>query len=79
MEGRGLAKGEIGLASLDLKSPFLTLSQFSDTQTYVKTITKLQILQPIEVMYIICICLAPQDWDISCPESSSKASITSQN
>ncbi|XP_021339741.1 mutS protein homolog 4-like, partial [Mizuhopecten yessoensis] len=48
VEGRGLAKGEIGLASLDLKCPHLTLSQFSDTQTYVKTITKLQILQPIE-------------------------------
>lgn len=50
VEGRGLAKGEIGLASLDLKCPFLILSQFSDTQTYVKTITKLQILQPIEII-----------------------------
>jgi hypothetical protein len=37
------------MASLDLKNPVLTLSQFSDTQTYVKTITKLQILLPVEV------------------------------
>jgi len=49
VEGRGLARGEVGLASLDLKSPFLTLSQFSDSQTYVKTVTKLQMLQPLEV------------------------------
>ena len=27
VEGRGLAKGEIGMASLDLKRPELTLSQ----------------------------------------------------
>ena len=27
VEGRGLAKGEIGMASLDLKHPELTLSQ----------------------------------------------------
>ncbi|KAL5005729.1 hypothetical protein ScPMuIL_016887 [Solemya velum] len=50
VEGRGLAKGEVGMASLDLKSPILTLSQFSDTTTYVKTITKLQILQPLEII-----------------------------
>ena len=49
VEGRGLARGEVGMASLDLKNPVLTLSQFSDTQTYVKTITKLQILLPVEV------------------------------
>lgn len=49
VEGRGLARGEIGMASLDLKSPVLMMSQFSDTQTYVKTMTKLQILKPLEV------------------------------
>ncbi|XP_028395701.1 mutS protein homolog 4-like [Dendronephthya gigantea] len=50
VEGRGLAKGEIGMASLDLKRPELLLSQFSDSQTYVKVLTKLQVLQPLEVI-----------------------------
>ena len=49
VEGRGLARGEIGMASMDLKCPELILSQFSDMQTYVKTITKLQIINPLEV------------------------------
>ncbi|GAB1599457.1 mutS protein homolog 4 [Argonauta hians] len=50
VEGRGQAKGEIGMTSIDLKCPVLTLSQFSDSQTYVKVMTKLQILQPIEIV-----------------------------
>ena len=37
------------MASMDLKCPELILSQFSDMQTYVKTITKLQMLNPLEV------------------------------
>ena len=49
MEGRGLAKGTVGMSSIDLKKPVLTLSQFTDSSTYVKVLTKLQILQPIEV------------------------------
>lgn len=36
VEGRGLARGEIGMASLDLKCPELVLSQFADTGTYAK-------------------------------------------
>lgn len=36
VEGRGLARGEIGMASLNLKYPELVLSQFSDTGTYTK-------------------------------------------
>ncbi|XP_064639477.1 mutS protein homolog 4-like [Lineus longissimus] len=50
VEGRGLARGEIGIASIDLKHPILMLSQFSDSQTYVKVTTKLQILQPLEIL-----------------------------
>ncbi|XP_076454636.1 mutS protein homolog 4-like [Babylonia areolata] len=50
VEGRGLARGEIGMASIDLKCPVLTMSQFSDTQRYVKTLTKLQILKPLEII-----------------------------
>ncbi|KAH3873388.1 hypothetical protein DPMN_036623 [Dreissena polymorpha] len=51
VEGRGLAKGEVGMATLDLKKPELSLSQFSDMPTYVKTITKLQIAQPLEIIF----------------------------
>jgi hypothetical protein len=49
VEGRGLAKGEIGMASFDLKRPELILSQFSDSQTYTQVMMKLQVMQPIEV------------------------------
>ena len=52
VEGRGMARGEIGMASIDLKRPVLTLSQFSDSQTYVKTLTKLHLMQPIEVSMV---------------------------
>ncbi|XP_056388656.1 mutS protein homolog 4 isoform X2 [Hyla sarda] len=50
VEGRGLARGEIGMASLDLKNPDVVLSQFSDSGIYVKVITKLQILAPLEIL-----------------------------
>ncbi|XP_069798495.1 mutS protein homolog 4 [Narcine bancroftii] len=50
VEGRGLARGEIGMASIDLKSPELVLSQFADNTTYAKVITKLQILSPLEII-----------------------------
>lgn len=36
VEGRGLARGEIGMASVNLKCPELVLSQFADTGTYAK-------------------------------------------
>lgn len=38
VEGRGLARGEIGMASFNLKCPELVLSQFADTGTYAKVI-----------------------------------------
>uniref|UniRef100_A0A3Q0RHU3 MutS homolog 4 n=1 Tax=Amphilophus citrinellus TaxID=61819 RepID=A0A3Q0RHU3_AMPCI len=50
VEGRGLARGEIGMASLDLKCPELILSQFADTGTYAKVITKIHILVPVEIL-----------------------------
>uniref|UniRef100_A0A667XC79 DNA mismatch repair protein n=1 Tax=Myripristis murdjan TaxID=586833 RepID=A0A667XC79_9TELE len=50
VEGRGLARGEIGMASLDLKCPELVLSQFADTGTYAKVITKLHVLVPLEIL-----------------------------
>uniref|UniRef100_H2PZ93 MutS protein homolog 4 n=1 Tax=Pan troglodytes TaxID=9598 RepID=H2PZ93_PANTR len=36
VEGRGLARGEIGMASIDLKNPQIILSQFADNTTYAK-------------------------------------------
>ncbi|XP_019848959.1 PREDICTED: mutS protein homolog 4 isoform X2 [Amphimedon queenslandica] len=50
VEGRGHARGEIGMASIDLKNPELILSQFPDRQTYVKVLTKLEVLNPIEII-----------------------------
>uniref|UniRef100_H2MNA4 MutS homolog 4 n=1 Tax=Oryzias latipes TaxID=8090 RepID=H2MNA4_ORYLA len=50
VEGRGLARGEIGMASLNLKCPELVLSQFADTGTYAKVITKIHILVPVEIL-----------------------------
>ncbi|GAB6032154.1 MutS protein msh4 [Chamberlinius hualienensis] len=49
-EGRGHARGEMGLASLDLRNPELTLSQFPDSHTYFKTLNRLHLLQPLEVI-----------------------------
>ncbi|KAJ7373668.1 MutS protein msh4 [Desmophyllum pertusum] len=59
VEGRGLAKGEIGMASIDLKKPELVLSQFSDNQTYVKVLTRLQILEPLEIIMPNTACENP--------------------
>ncbi|XP_054653658.1 mutS protein homolog 4 [Dunckerocampus dactyliophorus] len=52
VEGRGLARGEIGMASLNVKCPELVLSQFADTGTYAKVITKLHILLPMEILML---------------------------
>ncbi|TRY66504.1 hypothetical protein DNTS_005388 [Danionella cerebrum] len=50
VEGRGLARGEIGMASINIKCPELVLSQFADTGTYTKVITKLYNLSPMEIL-----------------------------
>ncbi|XP_052009228.1 mutS protein homolog 4 [Xyrauchen texanus] len=50
VEGRGLARGEIGMASINMKCPELVLSQFADTGTYAKVITKLHNLMPVEIL-----------------------------
>ncbi|XP_048047631.1 mutS protein homolog 4 isoform X1 [Megalobrama amblycephala] len=50
VEGRGLARGEIGMASINVKCPELVLSQFADTGTYAKVITKLHNLMPLEIL-----------------------------
>nr|XP_020758667.1 mutS protein homolog 4 isoform X2 [Odocoileus virginianus texanus] len=57
VEGRGLARGEIGMASIDLKSPQIVLSQFADNTTYAKVITKLKILSPLEIIMSNTACV----------------------
>ncbi|KAH7974230.1 hypothetical protein HPB49_012305 [Dermacentor silvarum] len=46
VEGRGLARGEIGMASFDIKNPELVLAQFPDNRMYTNTLMRLQILLP---------------------------------
>lgn len=47
------------MASIDLKKPELILSQFSDNQTYVKVLTRLQILEPLEIIMPNTACENP--------------------
>ncbi|XP_052753394.1 mutS protein homolog 4-like [Galleria mellonella] len=49
-EGRGMARGEIGMAAVDLKHPHLVLCQFSDTLLYTHTLTKINYFNPIEII-----------------------------
>ena len=44
------------MASIDLKHPIFNLSQFPDSQTYVKTLTKLNLLQPKEFVFPSTMC-----------------------
>lgn len=48
-EGRGMARGEIGMAAVDLRHPHLVLCQFSDTLLYNHTLSKINYFNPIEV------------------------------
>ncbi|PRP75733.1 mutS protein [Planoprotostelium fungivorum] len=41
---------EIGLATIDLKSPNVIISQFVDTHTFIHTLSKLYIYQPVEII-----------------------------
>ncbi|XP_043855264.1 mutS protein homolog 4 [Dromiciops gliroides] len=58
VEGRGLARGEVGIASIDVKSPQMMLSQFPDNTTYTKVITKLKILAPLEIIMSNTACVS---------------------
>ncbi|XP_049513861.1 mutS protein homolog 4 [Dermacentor silvarum] len=50
VEGRGLARGEIGMASFDIKNPELVLAQFPDNRMYTNTLMRLQVLDPHEIL-----------------------------
>lgn len=56
VEGRGHARGEVGMTSIDLKQPVLTLSQFSDSQTYTRTLAIMQLLNPLEILLPSTLC-----------------------
>ena len=49
VEGRGNARGEVGMASISLTNPTLVLCQFSDTRTYSRTMAKLTLFNPSDV------------------------------
>ncbi|XP_044253002.1 mutS protein homolog 4-like isoform X2 [Tribolium madens] len=49
-EGRGEARCEVGLASIDLSMPTLILCQMSDSQSYINTLTKINILNPSDII-----------------------------
>ncbi|RIB07458.1 muts domain V-domain-containing protein [Gigaspora rosea] len=49
IEGRGVAS-EVGMCFIDLKTSECILSQIADSQTYVKTLHKLNIYNPAEIL-----------------------------
>ncbi|XP_015838166.1 mutS protein homolog 4 isoform X2 [Tribolium castaneum] len=49
-EGRGEARCEVGLASIDLSMPTLILCQISDSQNYINILTKINILNPTDII-----------------------------
>jgi len=50
VEGRGQAKGEIGLAAIDCRNPVMILSQFNDNALYECLRTKCDIYRPFEII-----------------------------
>ena len=50
IEGRGTARGEVGIAAICLTNPVLVLCQFSDSNTYPRTMTKLLALNPSHIL-----------------------------
>ncbi|XP_026676548.1 mutS protein homolog 4 [Diaphorina citri] len=51
-EGRGQARGEVGIAAIDTKHPKLILCQISDSPTYIHTLTKIHVLNPVQVIIL---------------------------
>ncbi|CAG7821651.1 unnamed protein product [Allacma fusca] len=50
VEGRGQARGEVGMSCMGIGSANLILSEFSDDQNYTKMLSKLNILQPSKIL-----------------------------
>lgn len=51
-EGRGKARGEVGIAAIDVYRPNLIVSQITDCQMYSKSLAKISILSPVEVDFL---------------------------
>ncbi|XP_043664602.1 mutS protein homolog 4-like [Vespula pensylvanica] len=54
--GRGEARGEVGIAAIDIHHSHLILCQMSDYQTYINTLTKIYIFNPVEILMPDTIC-----------------------
>lgn len=48
-EGRGQARGEVGMAGMDPRRPLLVLCQISDGQRYLNSLTKMNVFELTEV------------------------------
>ncbi|XP_011300600.1 mutS protein homolog 4 [Fopius arisanus] len=48
--GRGQARGEVGIAAIDLEYPHIILCQMSDDNSYVNALTKINIFRPVEIL-----------------------------
>ncbi|GAU96565.1 hypothetical protein RvY_07994-2 [Ramazzottius varieornatus] len=59
-EGRGNAHGEVGLSVIDLRTSVVSLGQYADSASYMKTICKLNALEP-SVLIIPETMTAPQN------------------
>ncbi|XP_023290098.1 mutS protein homolog 4-like [Orussus abietinus] len=54
--GRGHARGEVGIAAIDVRRPDMVLCQISDRQTYADTISKIYFFQPVEILMPDTMC-----------------------
>lgn len=50
VEGRGNARGEVGMAAVNLEYPELLVYQFPDNNSYTRLMTKLCVLRPMEIL-----------------------------
>ncbi|XP_044003959.1 mutS protein homolog 4-like [Aphidius gifuensis] len=48
--GRGDARGEIGMAAMDAQYPHMVLCQTSDNNSYINTLTTINMFQPVEIL-----------------------------
>lgn len=49
-EGRGEASCEVGISAMNTQNPELSLSQISDTSSYIKVLNKIHVLYPSEIL-----------------------------
>lgn len=47
-EGRGEARHEVGIAAICVSKPLLVLCQIADVQSYISTLTKINLFNPYE-------------------------------